>query len=280
MRLRRAVVFALFPLLAAALCGCAPLEEQDLRQAPAAVAGTAVPTAEPLQTPLQTPTPAPTATPAPTDTPVPTATPVPDYVPADVPEQEGLYKLVVYFGTQSVAAYRAENGRWVTERVMICSTGKTTPEGAWRVHTKYRYHSLFGARGQYCCRIIDHFLFHSVPIDENARRLEDGKQRMKLEEYEKLGTRASDGCVRLSCIDAKWIYDNCDRSTVVVMTAADGPVPTAPPALIAGAPYETEPGYGWDPTDPDPDNPYHAVYGPPEETLPESAQTPAPEPAQ
>ena len=51
-------------------------------------------------------------------------------------------------------------------------------------------------------------------------------------------------------------------------------------ALIAGAPYETEPGYGWDPTDPDPDNPYHAVYGPPEETLPESAQTPAPEPAQ
>lgn len=147
---------------------------------------------------------------------------------------------------------------------MICSSGKTTPEGTYRVYKKYRYHSLYGAKGQYCSRIVGHFLFHSVPIDENARKVEEGKSRMKLDEYEKLGTRASDGCIRLLCRDAKWVYDNCDKTTVVVMTADSGPVPPAAPALIAGAPYETEPGYGWDPTDPDPENPYHAVYGAPD----------------
>ena len=45
------------------------------------------------------------------------------------------------------------------------------------------------------------------------------------------------------------------------MTRETGPEPPALPALIPGAPYETEPGYGWDPTDPDPENPYLEVYG-------------------
>lgn len=222
------------------------------------IGATPAPTAEPVPKPTDAPTP------APTETPEPTATPVPAWFPTDTPEEDGLYKLVVYFGSQSVVAYRAENGRWVEERVMICSSGKTTPEGTYRVYKKYRYHSLYGAKGQYCSRIVGHFLFHSVPIDENARKVEEGKSRMKLDEYEKLGTRASDGCIRLLCRDAKWVYDNCDKTTVVVMTADSGPVPPAAPALIAGAPYETEPGYGWDPTDPDPENPYHAVYGAPD----------------
>lgn len=260
---RIAVLSAVLLLVAVLLCGCAlvapaPTPTPD---------STAIPTAEP------TPSPSPTPTPTPTPTPEPTATPIPDWFPTDVPKADGLYKIVVYFGTQSVVVYRAENGAWVQHRVMACSSGKSTPEGTFAVHTKYRYHSLFGARGQYCSRITGHFLFHSVPIDEYARKVDEGKMRMKLEEYEKLGTPASDGCIRLTCIDAKWIYDNCDRSTVVVMTADNGPEAPTPLPLIPGEPYEVEPGYGWDPSDPDPENPYHAVYGVPEDTLPVTEET-------
>lgn len=100
-----------------------------------------------------------------------------------------------------------------------------------------------------------------MPIDENARKITQGRGRMKLEEYEKLGTAASDGCVRLCCGDAKWIFDHCGKGTAVIVTRETGPEPPALPALIPGAPYETEPGYGWDPTDPDPENPYLEVYG-------------------
>ena len=264
---RIAVLSAVLLLIAAMLCGCALAAPVPT---PTPVP-TAIPTAEP--TPSPSPTPSPTPSPIPTPTPEPTATPIPDWFPTDTPKEDGLYKIVVYFGTQSVVVYRAENGAWVQHRVMACSSGKTTPEGTFAVYTKYRYHSLFGARGQYCSRITGHFLFHSVPIDENARKVDTGKMRMKLEEYEKLGTPASDGCIRLTCIDAKWIHDNCDRSTVVVMTAENGPEAPTPPALIAGEPYEVEPGYGWDPTDPDPENPYHAVYGVPEETMPAAEKT-------
>lgn len=217
-------------------------------------------TPEPITSFTQQPTATGTPQPTPSLTPPPaTETPIPDYFPSDIPEKDGVYKLVVYFGTQSVVAYRAEGGRWIQERVMICSTGKKTPTGTYAVHTKYRYHSLYGAKGQYCSRIINHILFHSVPIEETARKVEDGLRQMKLEEYKKLGTPASDGCVRLTCSDAKWIYDNCDKTTVVLMTKENGPVPTRPPELLEEEPYTSAPGLGWDPTDPDERNPYGQI---------------------
>lgn len=207
-------------------------------------------------TPTPKPTAEPTADPTAEPTPEPTDTPVPDYYPTDAPKKDGIYKVMVFTGTQSVVVYHSENGNWKEYKQMICSTGKKTPTGTFTVGSKYRYHKLFGARGQYCSRITGHILFHSVPIDEKAGSVEDGMKSMKLEEYEKLGTPASDGCIRLTCADAKWVYDNCDKSTVVIITKANGPEPMKPPALIAGEPYETSHGLGWDPTDPDPSNPY------------------------
>lgn len=168
---------------------------------------------------------------------------------------------MVYFGTQSVVVYEARDGKWQTLRTMICSSGKKTPTGTYRIGSKYEYHKLYGAYGQYCSRITGHFLFHSVPIDENTRKLDAGKRRMVLDEYDKLGTPASDGCIRLCCADTKWIYDNCDKTTAVILTKDNGPEPPAMPKLIREAPYMTETGYGWDPTDPDPENPYLPVYG-------------------
>lgn len=251
-------------LLAAA--GCTPLQnEKTVYSAPSPKVAdspllvqvtevTAVPVPGNTSVPVNTPTPAETA--------VPTDTPVPGWFPEDIP-QTGEMQLVVYIGSQSVCAYEEQNGNWQLVRIMACSTGREdgTPAGSFRISDTYVYHSLYGAKGQYCSRFRGHYLFHSVPIDENARKITQGRGRMKLEEYEKLGTAASDGCVRLCCGDAKWIFDHCGKGTAVVVTREKGPEPPALPALIPGAPYETEPGYGWDPTDPDPENPYLEVYG-------------------
>lgn len=197
---------------------------------------------------------------------------IPSYYPEDEPKADGSYLLVVYINTQSVVAYHAEDGQWVQKRVMICSTGRSdkyypTPRGNFKIPENYRYKKL-GMKvgdywyGQYASRITTNYLFHSTPIWEEAGRDVDlGKTMVKLSQYEMLGQPASGGCVRLTVIDAKWIYDNCPIRTEVRIGDWDGPIAQKPPALIYEEPYMTGEDMGWDPTDPDPLNPYHAVYG-------------------
>ena len=118
--------------------------------------------------------------------------------------------------------------------------------------------------GFYASRFRTHHLFHSVPINEKATKAEKGHSMCDMHKYEKLGTVASDGCVRLTVADAKWIYDFSETGKVTVKIIKDkGPAPSKPPAVIWEEPYTDKNGYGWDPTDPDPDNPYHLL----EETI-------------
>ena len=131
-----------------------------------------------------------------------------------------------------------------------------TPNGTFKISQKIRYHRLEGARGQYCSRFNGGILFHSVPILESASTVDQGKKLMNLTSYAKLGRAASHGCVRLLVKDAKWIYDNCKIGTRVIVTSSKSPVGTgSKPAIIRKAPYSSG-NYGWDPTDPDPENPY------------------------
>ena len=67
---------------------------------------------------------------------------------------------------------------------------------------------------KYFTRIVNRILFHSVPYDKM------NPYTLSTEEYNKLVTICSHGCVRLTCEDAKWIYDNTGRGTMV--TIGDG----------------------------------------------------------
>ncbi len=78
----------------------------------------------------------------------------------------------------------------------------------------------------------------------------------------KLGTAASLGCVRLPVRDAKWIFDYCPVGTPVHIYDLDE-LPVERPTSIHLDP--TDPRSGWDPTDPDENNPLHEV---PAEELP------------
>ena len=197
---------------------------------------------------------------------------VPSYTPTSVPAADGDRMIIVYIGTQSVVVYKAVDGEWTEERVMICSTGRSkdlTPRGTFHLVRQYPYKKMGQVHGenvysQYASRITGSYLFHSVPIGGDDRHLQEyGKKQMIVKYYESLGTIASGGCVRLRCVDAYWIYMNCVVGMEITITDDSGPTPPQPPALIYEEPYMTaDHKYGWDPSDPDPENPYHAIYTP------------------
>lgn len=196
---------------------------------------------------------------------------VPAYTPTDPPNKDGEKLLVVYLGSQCVVGYEGKDGDWAELRVMICSTGRKkhdTPAGTYKITDRYTY-KVLGTEDTHCygfwaCRFKDHYLFHSVPISYDAGRDTEKAHRMcNMHKYEKLGTVASDGCVRLTVADAKWIYDFSAVGRVNVRVVKDsGPTPNRPPEIIWEEPYTDKNGFGWDPTDPDPGNPYLALNQP------------------
>ena len=131
-------------------------------------------------------------------------------------------------------------------RAFICSTGAQTPVGTFHLLEKMRWHELDGPTyGQYCSRITGRILFHSVWYYKPDKRTQSYIQ------YNRLGTTASHGCVRLTVWDAKWIFDNCPSGTKVVIHNSSDPGPLGKPKALKVSGFS-----GWDPTDPDPANPY------------------------
>ncbi len=131
-------------------------------------------------------------------------------------------------------------------KAMACSTGPDTPLGTYNTLIKYRWKLLMGdVWGQYSTRIVDGILFHSVwyyKMDETT---------LSATQYNKLGSSASHGCIRLTVEDSKWIYDNCPIGTTVEIYNGKDPGPLGKPVTI-----KLPAGTGWDPTDPSKDNPF------------------------
>lgn len=131
-------------------------------------------------------------------------------------------------------------------RAFVCSTGPGTPVGTFHLLEKMRWHQLDGPTyGQYCSRITGRILFHSVWY------YKPDKTTQSYIQYNRLGTAASHGCVRLTVWDAKWIFDNCPSGTKIIIYNSSDPGPFGKPKALKVSGFS-----GWDPTDPDPANPY------------------------
>lgn len=140
----------------------------------------------------------------------------------------------------------------VPVKAMVCSVGKNdgTPAGTFQTSDKHSWCSLVGGvYGQYAYRIQGQIMFHSVPYYSM------NKGNLETEEYNKLGEAASLGCIRLSVADAKWIYDNCPRGTIVTIYDSTYAGPLGKPA--AERIDLSDQNAGWDPTDPDEANPWN-----------------------
>ena len=168
------------------------------------------------------------------------------------------YYIKINYTSNVVTIYTkdAEGNYTVPVKALVCSTGVATPtSGVYKMSNKYRWHLLNGGvYGQYCTRITGHILFHSVPYSSNS------PDSLKYTAYDKLGTKASAGCIRLTVQDAMWIYNNCSSGTYVEFYGASDPGPLGKPsARKISSNVECR---NWDPTDPDPQNPWNGYVEP------------------
>ena len=135
----------------------------------------------------------------------------------------GNYYLKVNKGTNVVTVYKKDGTPYTA---FTCSVGYATPTGTYYTPAKYRWWTLDGpSYGQYCTRITRGFLFHSVWYYQQKENAQSYRQ------YNKLGTTASHGCVRLTVAASKWIYDNCPLGTKVIIfngSSKDDPLGTSP----------------------------------------------------
>ena len=95
-----------------------------------------------------------------------------------------------------------------------CSTGvpgNDTPTGTFTISDRGKsfYNTSVQEGAYFWTRFDGSYLFHSLPFDS--------EENMIPEEADKLGTKASHGCVRLSLDDAKWIYENIPEGTKVII---------------------------------------------------------------
>lgn len=123
----------------------------------------------------------------------------------------------VQLSTQNVVVYDAKNR--VVE-AFVCSSGAAgsdTPTGtftvsAWEGYPERGtsfYNAKYKEGAYYYVRFNQHYLFHSVPFDENRQIIPA--------QFADLGEPSSNGCIHLSMDNAKWIYDNIPSGTKVVV---------------------------------------------------------------
>ena len=148
-------------------------------------------------------------------------------------KSDAKYFIRVNYGQNVVTIYTKDsNGEYtVPYKVMLCSTGTATPRsGTYTIPSGTYSRGIWGLmKGnvweQYFTRIHGSILFHSVPYTER------NKWSLEYWEYDKLGTAASLGCIRLTVENAKWIYNNCPAGTQVEFYTSSNPGPLGKPNI-------------------------------------------------
>ena len=163
------------------------------------------------------------------------------------------YYIKVNKKTNTVTVYLKKGEELIPYKAMVCSVGRnghTTPEGTYKTSDYYEWRLMVdNTYGRYAVRFNKSIMFHSVPYYKTL------KNSLEWEEYNKLGSPASLGCVRLAVADSKWIYDNCKRGTGVTVYSGDKSTdPLGKPEPIK---LDTKSKHrDWDPTDLTKENPW------------------------
>lgn len=122
------------------------------------------------------------------------------------------YLIYVNLADQLTYVYKGSMNNWNMVKSFTCSTGiddEKTPTGIFDVRERgdWFYSDKYSQGGKYWVQFYGDYLFHSVPYNEDQSEVVDNT----------LGTPASHGCIRLKTEHAKWIYDNIDSGTKVII---------------------------------------------------------------
>ena len=105
--------------------------------------------------------------------------------------------------------YKGSINNWDKIKSFKCSTGiesEKTPTGIFDVRERgaWFFSDKYNQGGKYW---VQFYVFHSVPYNKDQSEVVDYT----------LGVPASHGCIRLKTEDAKWIYDNIESGTKVII---------------------------------------------------------------
>ena len=121
--------------------------------------------------------------------------------------------IYINLAAQKVAVFK--NGEALPEKVFLCSTGKfdNTPVGSFKSENfYYDWHELYGSVYSYgAIRIKGSFLIHSVPELRPIFGTTDSVA------YNKLGTKDSLGCVRLTQRDLNYLLTTTSVGVPIVI---------------------------------------------------------------
>lgn len=153
------------------------------------------------------------------------------------------YLIKVNIGQNVVTIYAKDGkkGYTIPVKAYLCSGNQYDRLGTFSLGARFRYRGLYyGYHSQWALIIHDDILFHTVPYNKSQN-----PNSLDVKEYNKLGTSASHGCIRLQCKAVKWIYDNCKAGTKVIFYKSSTPGALGKPKLEKIPSWHT-----WDPTDP------------------------------
>ena len=233
--------------------GCQPKKNTDITtkspsiSSPSSSAGTSLsPAGDTTTLPPLTPTPTAQATPKPTirpaqkDSIVPSELLLTGYTTPLDPKSVGFpknynmpYYIEVDVTNQCVNVFRKNDQTGAYDILLnrfVCSGGTSTQPtklgnfyikseaqqkqatGQSVKYTRY-YFKKYGSYAYYITRYSNEYMFHSFTFEPNSA----GQILPKKASYYNMGNTGSAGCLRMLMNHAKWIYDNVDAGTYVVV---------------------------------------------------------------
>ena len=122
------------------------------------------------------------------------------------------YLVFVNIAEQKTYVYEGSKNNWTLDKTFTCSTGiegKETPVGIFTVQTRapWFFSPKYGQGGKYYVQFMGNYLFHSIPFNSDKTTISDPT----------LGVPASHGCIRLSVEDSKWLYDNVQNGSKIII---------------------------------------------------------------
>lgn len=126
------------------------------------------------------------------------------------------YRLNISLEDQRVYVYKlGADKQYTLHDTFVCSTGfyGPTPPGVFNTTgpgRRWHFFKEYNIWAQYAYSIEGDILFHSVLFKNRGGKPTSASVWA-------LGQKASHGCVRLRVEDAKWVYENCKRGTIVTV---------------------------------------------------------------
>lgn len=178
--------------------------------------------------------------------------------PRSLKQYADKYKIRIFFKEQYLGVFiDSDKSGDFKEMIMAfavstadTANGYKTPGGSRQLGDKLTLgYMIDGSYGRYCTYIAENVMLHSMPSYHGT-----SNAGISAIDWNNLGSEASHGCVRMTYRDALWIYDMLPKGTPIDLLPDRGKLTGLPEKMpVLKMP---ENGPTWDPTDPDPLNPY------------------------